>query len=117
MMLPLFKGKGLKAYDKDNYKGIAMFPVFTKIFEMILLKRLEDFAMSKSYFSPLQFGFKKSVGCLEASFVTSESVNKKLERSNKVFSCFLDVKKAFDTVWLDGLFFTLLTDLGVCGKM
>ena len=73
--------------------------------------------MSKSYFSPLQFGFKKSVGCLEASFVISESVNHKLERSNKVFSCFLDLKKAFDTVWLDRLFFTLLTDLGVCGKM
>ena len=32
MMLPLFKGKGLKAYDKDSYRGIAMFPVITKIF-------------------------------------------------------------------------------------
>ena len=85
-----------------------------KFFEtVILLKRLEDFAMSKSYFSPLQFGFKKSVGCLEVSFVISESVNHKLEQ----FSCFLDVKKAFDTVWLDGLFFTLLTDPGICGKM
>ena len=48
MMLPLFKGKGLKAYDKDTYRGIAMFPVITKIFEMILLNRLEDFAGSKS---------------------------------------------------------------------
>ena len=46
-----------------------------------------------------------------------ESVNHKLERSNKVFSCFLDIKKAFDTVWLDGLFCTLPTDLGICGKM
>ena len=117
MMLPLVKRKGLKAYDEDNYRGIAMFPVITKVFEMIILKRLEDFARSKSYFSPLQFGFKKSVGCLGASFVISESVNHKLERGNKVFSCFLDVKKAFDTVWLDGLFFTLLTDLGVCSKM
>ena len=118
-MLPFFKGKGLKAYDKDNYRGIAMFPLITKIFEMILLKRLEDFALSKSYFSPLQFGFKKSVGCLEASFVISESVNHKLERSDKVFLCCLDldVKTAFDTVWLDGLFFTLLTYLGVCGTM
>ena len=77
---------------------------------MSLLKRLEDFVGSKSYFSPRQFGFKKSVGCLEASFVISESVNHKLERGNKVFSCFLDVKKAFDTVWLDGLFLpSLLT--------
>ena len=73
---------------------------------MILLKRLEDFAISKSYFSPVHFGFKKSAGCLEASFVISGSVNHKLERNNKVFSCFLDVKKAFNTVWLHGLFFT-----------
>ena len=35
MMLPLFKDKGQKAYDKDNYRGIAVFPVITKIFEMI----------------------------------------------------------------------------------
>ena len=60
---------------------------------MILMKRLEDFARSKSYFSPLQFGFKKSVGCLKASFVISESVNYKLERGNEVFSCYLDVKR------------------------
>ena len=50
MILPLFKGKGLKTYDKDNYRGIAMFPVITKNFEMILLKKIEDFAMSKRYF-------------------------------------------------------------------
>ena len=85
-----------------------MFPVITKIFEMVLFKRLEDFARSKSYFSPLQFGFKKSLGCLKASFVISEPVNHKLERGNKVFSCFLDVKKAFDTVWLDGRFLPAL---------
>ena len=103
----LVQSKGLKAYDKDNYRGIDMFPVITKIFEMILLKRLEDFARSKSYFSPLQFG---SVGCLEASFVISESVNHKFERSNKVFSCFLDVKRPSIQYGLMGCFLlSLLT--------
>ena len=110
MMLPLFKGKGLKTYDKDNYRLNVMFPVITKIFGMILLKRLEDFARSKSYFSPLQFGFQKSVGCLEASFVISESVNHKLERCNKVFFCFLDVKRPLKQYGLMGCFLpSLLT--------
>ena len=97
MMLPLFKSKGLKAYnkDKDRDRGIAMFPVIKKIFEMLFSKRLEGFSRSKSYFSPLQFVFRWSVDCLEASFVISDSVNHKLERGNKVFSCFLDVIKDF----------------------
>ena len=34
-----------------------------------------------------------------------------------MFSCFLDVRKAFDTVWIDGLLYKLLSDLDVNGKL
>ena len=34
LILPLFKGKGLEAHNKDNYLGIAMFSVFCNVFEM-----------------------------------------------------------------------------------
>ena len=40
-----------------------------------------------------------------------------LERGSKVFSCFLDVRKAFDTVLIDGLLYKLFNDLGINGKM
>ena len=63
MILPLFKGKGLKACDKDNYRGITMFTVIIKVFEVILLRRLENFAKEKGYFSHLQFGFSAGSGC------------------------------------------------------
>ena len=42
LILPLFKGKGLEAHNKDNYHGIAMLSVFCKVFEMILLRKLEQ---------------------------------------------------------------------------
>ena len=40
VILPLFKGKGAKANNKDNYRGITLFPTLCKIYEMILLNRL-----------------------------------------------------------------------------
>ena len=40
-----------------------------------------------------------------------------LERGNEVFSCFFDVRKAFDTVWIDGLLFKLFSELGIKGRM
>ena len=74
MILPLFKGKGLKACEKDNYRGITMFPVISKVFEVILLRRIENFAKEKGYFSHLQFDFSAGSGCSEAFFCYYEAI-------------------------------------------
>ena len=66
---------------------------------MILLRKLEQIAEGKGYFSHMQFGFSEGVGgCLEASYVISECIDQLLEKGGKVFACFLDVRKAFDPV-------------------
>ena len=84
---------------------------------MILLDRLEKFANQKGFFSNLQFGFEEGVGCIEASFNILETINHMLERGSKIFGCFVDVCKAFDTVCIDGLLYKLVTELEFEGKM
>ena len=65
----------------------------------------------------MQFGFQEGSGCIEASFTILETINHMQERGSKMFSCFLDVWEAFDTVWIDGLMYQLFSDLGVNGKL
>ena len=95
---PLFKRMSAKANNKDDYRGITLFPTLCKICAMILLNRLEKFATDNGYFSKLQFGLWEGVACSEASFTMLETINHMLERGSEVFSCFLDVRKALDTV-------------------
>ena len=40
-----------------------------------------------------------------------------LEWGSKVFGCFLNVRKAFDTVWTDSLLFKLFSEFGIKGHM
>ena len=92
MILPLFKGKGLKACEKGNYRGITIFPVIIKVLKF--LRGLENFAKEKGYFSHLQYRFSADSGCSDASFVIMEAINHIKEREGKVFACFLDVRKS-----------------------
>ena len=118
IILPLFKGKGAKANNKDIYRGITLFLTLCKIYDgMILLNRLDNFAAHKGFFSEMQFGFQEGMGCTEASFAILETANHMLERGSKVFSCIIDVRKAFDTVWIDGILYTLFSELGFGGRM
>ena len=64
----------------------------------------------------MQFGFQEEVGGVEASFIILEN-NHMLERGSKIFVCFLNVRKAFNIVWIDGLLFKLFTELGTEGRM
>ena len=86
---------------------------------MILLNRLKKFGADKEYFSELQFHLREEVGFIETSFSTLEATNNMLEQGSKVFRCFLEVCKAFDTVlaWLDGSLFKLFSELGIKGRM
>ena len=84
---------------------------------MVLLNRLENYAKENRLFSDLQFGFQEGVECSEASFTILESINHMLERRSKVFGCFIDVRKAFDTVWIDGLLYKLFTEFDIRGRM
>jgi len=55
----------------DNYRGITLSPVLSKLFELCLLLRLKDFMKT----SELQFGFKENFGCVHAIYTVKSVLN------------------------------------------
>ena len=109
VIIPLIKNTLKSTSCPDNYRGITLLPVIYKLLERIILSRLEFFLHLRGIQFPdhLQFAYQSGLSSLHASYVFQESVNYVVENHSKVYSCLLDTSKAFDVVWIDGLFHKL----------
>jgi len=59
LIVPLVKDKSDDLCSLNNYRGIILTPVISKLFESILLNKCEEHLV----IDELQFGFKKATGC------------------------------------------------------
>jgi hypothetical protein len=103
--VPIIKDKLGDKNDINNYRGITLIALISKLFELVLLDICEERLVT----SDLQFGFKANSGCNHAIFVMTEVVKYFLDNGNSVFLAALDLKKAFDRVNHFKLFTSLLT--------
>jgi len=92
IITPVHK-KGKDATNFTNYRGITVTSTIGKIFEHVLLGRLEHLLPVNQ--SSLQFGFTKNTSILLAALVINESISK---ARIPLYLAFLDSQKAFDVV-------------------
>ena len=62
-----------------------------------------------------QAGFHVGRSCTDNVYVLNEVVQSRLKEGKVTYAFFLDVKKAYDTVWRDGLWLKLW-EMGVKGE-
>jgi exonuclease III len=104
IIIPLLKDKLGKINDLGNYRGITLIPVISKLFELVLLEICKPYLCTDD----LQFGFKERVGCPDAIFLLSETIDYFSSRGSSIFMAALDFKKAFDRVHHFKLFSSLI---------
>ena len=103
-MIPLVKDHQGDRSDTNNYRGITISPIVSKLFEHVLkLVFFETFSTSN-----YQFGFKKKNSTVTALHCLKETVNYFVNRQSRVFCGFLDASKAFDRLVHSGLFIKLM---------
>lgn len=105
--------------DVNNYRGITISSCLGKLFCHIVNERISKELEDKNFIKPEQAGFRKNHRTSDHIFVLKTIVDKYVSNSkngSKLFACFIDLKKAFDTVWHDALFLKL-QKAGICGKI
>ena len=93
--VPIPKGECRNVSNKcDDYRGITINPVLSKLFEDCLLLRMQKYFETSSR----QFGFKKGVGCRDAILNVKLASDHFTSNHSNVNICTIDVKKAFDSL-------------------
>ena len=115
VQIPLYKGKNAPIVEVNNYRGITLLSTLNKLFEIVIWKRLEKWWVESGVLSQLQGACRKGVSCIHTAMLLQETISSFLHQNKKVFVTYLDVSKAFDGVWIDGLFFRLW-QIGIRGR-
>ena len=88
----------------DDFRGISLNPVISKLFEQCLLSMFGRYLWSLDR----QFGFKQSSSCSHALYSARKTIEYFVERQSTVNMCGLDLSKAFDKLNRYGLFIKLM---------
>ena len=113
---PIFK-KGYKQLIK-NYRPISLLPICGTIFEKMIFNNLYSYLNTNNHISKNQSGFRPGDSTTnEPLYIVSEIYDAfDNPKSLEVRAVFLDISKAFDNVWHDGLVFKLKQN-GISGNL
>ena len=111
---PIHK-KGSKM-DPDNYRAIALACCLSNFYAAILNRRLLNFAIENKIIHESQLGFMPGNRTSDALIILYNLFNKYCKQGNRyMYGCFVDFKKAFDTIPRHIIFQKLLSH-NITGK-
>ena len=99
---------------KGNHRGITLMPVLYKILENIFVERERGYFDNMTH--ELQGANHKNCSSLHTSMIVQEAIEYNTRKGGNVWVAFLDIRKAFDTVWIPGMLYKLY-ETGIDAKI
>ena len=101
-IVPIPKGNKDQS-DPNNSRGITLLSTLSKVYDKLLLKRYEHWYKDK--LSSLQGIADDCSSSLTTALILHEAI---ANNNGATYVALLDVKKAFDSVWINGMLYKLL---------
>ena len=106
--------KGGDRTEPNRYRGISIMSCMGKLFCTVLNNRLK-FIEENELRDKHQIGFTKDCRTSDHMFALKTMIDKYSQDNQKLYTCFIDFSKAFDTVSRDALLYKLLK-MGIGGS-
>ena len=113
-IIPIYKNKGDRT-NPECYRPITLLSCVSKLFTSVLNTRLSTFLDRNNMLSENQAGFRSGYSTTDHVFTINSLIELFKFHKQKLYCCFIDFSKAFDSVWRIGLWSKLL-ETNINGK-
>ena len=108
-------------HNPDNYRGITVGTILSKLYATVLERRISSWAEDKGLRASGQAGFRKDHRTTDnilimRTLIESSKALKTSKQHGMLYACFVDFRKAFDTVPREKLW-QHLSSIGIQGTM
>ena len=114
IVIPLYK-KG-DVNSPNNYRGISICNVCSKVYSSIINSRLQEWVDSNNITGEFQAGFKRNHSTIDHMFTLMTFVQKQFSQNRKLYVAFIDFEKAFDSI-NRSILWPILFRNGIHGKL
>ena len=94
--------------DPSNYRVITVCSCLGKFFTLIIDDCLTKYLDEHNIINNNQIGFRKGYRTSDHVLVLKSPIDHYTKNDKKVYACFVDFQKAYDTIWRNGLFYKLM---------
>ena len=101
---------------KMNYRPISLLPICGKIFEKIIFDQVYSYLNKNKLISSNQSGFRPGDSTIYQLISITSKIYESFENYDETRALFLDISKAFDKVWHEGLIYKLNCN-GISGNL
>jgi hypothetical protein len=113
---PIPKDSSKDPLNPNNYRGIALISVPCKIYCDILNHRISKWIEDNHKIRDEQNGYRKDRNCIDHLYALNAMLNRRIDSKQNTFVSFIDMRKAFDNVNYECLWYKL-RKCGIGGRM